>query len=254
MGISFSVSRLTEYYKRHGFAATLGRFSIEAKRRLFSRRMILFYCDLSALQQLWPEVPMHLSIEEHRRQSDISSQDLLQITSCWNPKLATQSIRTRFALGASLWLIRFEEKVAGYGWTLQGRTVEPHYFLLTPRDVHLFDFNVFPQYRGRGFNPLLVTEILRKLAPGGSRRAFIEAAEWNQAQLRSLRKTPFKRLGFARKFTIFRRTWVCFREHLGKAEIQYEYATIAGSSVETASEMELGVAGTSRDHIKDPQT
>jgi ribosomal protein S18 acetylase RimI-like enzyme len=227
MRTSVSVSRLTEYYKRHGVAATLGRFSIEAKRRLFSQRMVLFYCDLSTLPQLQPDIPMHLRIEEHPRQSDIRPQDLLQITTFWNPKLATQSIRTRFELGASLWLIRFEETVAGYGWTLQGRTVEPHYFLLTPRDVHLFDFNIFPQFRGRGFNPLLVTEVLRKLAPEGFRRAFIEAAEWNQAQLRSLRKTPFKLLGFARKFTIFHHTWVCFGDQLANAGIQYEYARIA---------------------------
>ena len=37
-------------------------------------------------------------------------------------------------------------------------------------------------------------------------RAFIEAAEWNQAQLSSLARTPFRRLGWARKVTILGRT------------------------------------------------
>jgi ribosomal protein S18 acetylase RimI-like enzyme len=114
----------------------------------------------------------------------------------------------RFGLGASLWLIKSHDKLAGYGWTLEGRTVEPHFFSLGHRDVHLFDFHVFPQYRGQGMNPTLVTSILRALTAEGAGRAFIEAAEWNQAQLSSLTKTPFRRLGMARKSTLFSRTLV----------------------------------------------
>ena len=79
--------------------------------------------------------------------------------------------------------------------------------------MHLFDFHVFPQYRGQGVNPLLVSYILRSLAAEGQGRAFIEAAEWNQAQLASLRRTPFRRLGSARKFTLFWYTMVCWDEN-----------------------------------------
>ena len=147
-------------------------------------------------------------MERHRNQTDLSPQDLQEITSFWNPKLARRNIKERFELGASLWLIKLEDQLAGYGWTLQGRTVEPHYFRLGPDDVHLFDFHVFPQYRGRGVNPSLVSYILRSLAAESHGRAFIEAAEWNQAQLASLRRTPFRRLGSARKFTLFRHTMV----------------------------------------------
>jgi GNAT superfamily N-acetyltransferase len=88
--------------------------------------------------------------------------------------------------------------------------MEPHYFPLGAHDVHLFDFHVFPRYRGRGMNPLLVRHILRRLAADGLGRAFIEAAEWNRAQLSSLGKTPFRRFGRARKWTVLRRTVVCW--------------------------------------------
>jgi hypothetical protein len=57
-------------------------------------------------------------------------------------------------------------------------------------------------------NPSLVGYILRSLAAESHGRAFIEAAEWNQAQLASLRKTPFRLLGWAQKLTILRRTIV----------------------------------------------
>ena len=92
---------------------------------------------------------------------------LQEMISFWNPKLAHQNMKERFGLGASLWLIKSRDKLAGYGWTLQGGTVEPHYFSLGQDDVHLFDFHVFPQYRGQGMNPFLVTSILSNL---GKRR------------------------------------------------------------------------------------
>jgi GNAT superfamily N-acetyltransferase len=121
-------------------------------------------------------------------------------------------MKGRFGKGALLWLIKSEDSLAGYGWTLQGHTVEPHYFPLGKGDVHLFDFHVFPKYRGKGLNPFLVTHILRSVSADGGKRAFIEAAEWNKAQLSSLGRTPFRRLGWARKLTIFRHTIVCWVE------------------------------------------
>jgi ribosomal protein S18 acetylase RimI-like enzyme len=236
MAISASISRLTVYYKRHGCGSTLRRFSIAARRTLFSSRMVLFYCDLSTLSSSTSEMPSRLKVERHRSQADISPQDLQEITSFWNPDLARRNINHRFELGASLWLIKFEDKLAGYGWTLRGRTVEPHYFRLGQDDVHLFDFHVFPQYRGRGLNPHLVNHILRGVAAECQRRAFIEAAEWNQAQLASLRRTPFRRLSSARKFTIFDHTIVCWaRDEAMEQKNAFKNAPLAAAGSKQTS-------------------
>jgi len=208
MGFSTSISRFADYHRRNGFRAAIRRIGLAARRSLFSNRMILFYCDLSALTSSTTDLPSSLKLERKRNAAEISQQDLQQITSLWNPKLAQRNMQERFGLGASLWLIMFEDQLAGYGWTLQGCTVEPHYFRLGPDDVHLFDFHVFSQYRGQGLNPFLVTQILHNLSGECYGRAFIEAAEWNQAQLASLRRTPFRHLGSARKLTLFRHTMV----------------------------------------------
>jgi GNAT superfamily N-acetyltransferase len=212
MSISASISRVGAYYKRHGIAATVTRFALAGRRALFSNRMVLFYCDLSTLTSSAVALPNRLKVERHTSQSDITADDLQQITSFWNPDLARRNISERFRLGASLWVIRFEGRLAGYGWSLQGRTVEPHYFLLGQDDIHLFDFQVFPQYRGQGINPLLVGHILQNLALNGRGRVFIEAAEWNRPQLASLRRTPFRRLGLASKISLLRRTIVSWDE------------------------------------------
>jgi len=208
MAISASISRLTAYYTRHGVGATILRVGLAAKRTLLSSGTVLFYSELFTQHSPTLDLPDFLKVERCRNQSELSPWDLREIISFWNPKLAGRNIKQRFGQGASLWLIKFKGELAGYGWTLQGQTVEPHYFRLGPDDVHLFDFHVFPQYRGRGLNPLLVNFILASLSAECRGRAYIEAAEWNQAQLASLRRTPFQRFGSARKFTILRRTMV----------------------------------------------
>jgi ribosomal protein S18 acetylase RimI-like enzyme len=165
--------------------------------------MVIFYCDLDNPSLPAFAIPSSFKIERVMSETALSQQDRDAIVNLWNPELARHNMSERFAKGAALWLVKAENLLAGYGWKLQGRSIEPYYFPLGPKDVHLFDFHVFPQYRGQGINPLLVAAILRSLATNGRGRAFIEAAEWNEAQISSLRKTPFERLGLARSFTVF---------------------------------------------------
>jgi ribosomal protein S18 acetylase RimI-like enzyme len=210
MTISTAVSRFADYYRRKGFGATIQRAGVAVKRSLFASRSVLFYCDLAMQAGPPRDLPGFLKVERKTSSADLCNEDVQEMTSFWNPKLAHQNMKERFDLGASLWLIKSRDKLAGYGWTLQERTVEPHFFPLGQDDAHLFDFHVFPTFRGQGINPSLVTHILRTLAADGARRAFIEAAEWNQPQLSSLKKTPFRRLGVARKLTILGRTIVWY--------------------------------------------
>ncbi len=220
MGIADSISRATEYYSRHGLGATIRRAGVAARRALFSNRMLVFYCDLPLQTPRPVKIPSSVRVDRLIKETELRQQDLEDITSFWNPKRARRNIKERFAKGASLWLIKSEEKVAGYGWTLQGCTMEPYYFPLAPEDLHLFDFHVFPQYRGQGMNPLLVISILDNLSINCRGRAFIEAAEWNEAQLRSLQKTPFHRLGVARSGTIFSHTFVSWVDQTAPEPLQ----------------------------------
>jgi ribosomal protein S18 acetylase RimI-like enzyme len=147
-------------------------------------------------------------VERKKSSEELSPEDLQGMTSVWNPQLVQQTMQERFDLGASLWMIRSHDKLAGYGWTLQGRTVEPHYFPLGQDDVQFLDFHVFPKHRGRAMDWFLITQILHRLAAEGLGRAFGEAGEWNQASISSFKMTPFRRLGVARKLTILGRTFV----------------------------------------------
>ena len=141
-------------------------------------------------------------------QEEIDREDWQTITNFWNPELTRRNFSKRFEKGAVVWLIRSDDKLAGYGWTLASGTVEPHFLPFGPDDVHLFDFIIFPEFRGRGINPLLVTYILDQLTAEHRTRAYIEAAEWNSSQLISLGKTGFHLLGVAHKLSFFGRTFV----------------------------------------------
>src|ERR1700722_3412082 len=95
MSIFSSASRVSDYFKRNGWWATIRRVGLAVQRVLFSSRMVLFYCDLSALESP-AALPDFLSVERHRNQADLSPQDLQEITSFWNAELAHRRIKERF--------------------------------------------------------------------------------------------------------------------------------------------------------------
>jgi ribosomal protein S18 acetylase RimI-like enzyme len=211
MSLFSPISRVISYGKRNGLWATVRRFRLAGERALFANRMALFYCDLPALTASKSGLAPSLKVERYANQRDLIPGDLKEITSFWNPGQARRNIDERFRLGALLWLIKFKNELAGYGWTLQGRTVEPHYFPLGENDIQFLDFHVFPKFRGRAIDWCLMTYILYQLAAEGKARAYGEAAEWNKASLSSFAMSPFRRLGWGKKYTILGRTivWWC---------------------------------------------
>jgi len=208
MAVSESICRLRAYRERNGLSATVRRAWLAAERALFFRHCVLFYCDLSSLKGPAPDLPTSLTVERKRSSSELASDDLETMTSFWNPELATRNIKERFELGASLWLIKSNGRLAGYEWTLKGGTVEPHYFPLGADDVQFLDLQVFPKYRGRAIACFLMTHILHTLAAEGLVRAFGEAAEWNTASLSCYAMTAFRVLGRASKFPLFGHTLI----------------------------------------------
>jgi hypothetical protein len=212
MSFSSPISRVTSYLARHGLGATLRRAGVAAKRAVFARRMVVYYCDLAKQAGSPARIPNSMKLERLTRFADLSPQDLGAMTSFWNPKEAHYNIVHQFEQGALLWLIKSGEDLAGYGWTLLGRTMEPYYFRLGVDDVQLFDFYVFPQFRGRALHWVLTTYILKTLAAEGCVRAFADTAEWNDAQIASFKMTPFKRLGMVRSFTFLGRNYISWLE------------------------------------------
>lgn len=202
------IQRIWGYCQRYGFRATAKRVFLSLKRALRGNRMVLFYCDLACCGIVTVGETEQAKVERKYSDLDLDPCDMQQIIELWNSKLMKQQIAGRFSQGATLWLFKLHGKLAAYGWTIVGHPIQPHFLPFASGDVHLFDFFVFPEYRGRGINVSLVIYILRELALEKRNRAFIESAEWNRAQLASLRKTPFIYFGCAQKLVIFGKTIV----------------------------------------------
>jgi hypothetical protein len=205
--VSFTtaLSRATEYYRRHGFAATLQRAGVSVKRAFLTGRMVVFYCDLASRKIPPMQAPAGCCVQRVRTLEELGSDRFQAMTSFWNPKLAQQNIRERFERGASLWLVESNDQLAGFGWSLEGDAIEPYYFPLGAKDVQLFDFYIFPGSRGGTLYWLLTNHILRTLAAEGWSRAFADTHEWNQAQLAAFRMTPLRALGSVKTYRLFGR-------------------------------------------------
>jgi ribosomal protein S18 acetylase RimI-like enzyme len=203
MEIAALTSRFAAYYSRHGLRATTRRAGLALRRALFFNRQVIFYCDLASQASPQEPLPSLLKVEKKSGFDELSSQELHELIEFWNPKLARGRMEERFAKAASLWLIKSNETLAGYGWTLRGSSIAGYYFPMGERDVQFFDFHIFPKFRGRAIDWFLMTHILQRLATEGGGRAFAEAAEWNRASLSSLASTVFHPLGSVRHLTVF---------------------------------------------------
>jgi RimJ/RimL family protein N-acetyltransferase len=212
MVLSASISRLISYYQRHGVAATLSRAAGAIRRSLFSQGMIVFCCDLATRPVPPPDMPSSLNVRRLNTYAELSPEDLQALTSFWNPKQAHRNIKERFEKGASLWLIRSGNILAGYSWTLRGCTIAEYYFPMAQDDVQLFDFYIFPKFRGRAILWFLITVILNALREEGVSRVFGDVADWNQASLSFYKTVPFQRLGRAKTITIFGRSFVSWAD------------------------------------------
>jgi ribosomal protein S18 acetylase RimI-like enzyme len=175
--------------------------------------MVIFYYDFPppCKRVISDPIPAEFTVDRKNAQDEMNQADLGRILNFWNPEIARRSMSERFEAGASLWLIRHEGQLAGYGWTLTGGTMRGYFVPLGTEDVHLFDFLVFPEFRGRRVNPTLVRCILEALGHEAKSRAYIEVAEWNEPELKSLRRTSFQLLGMARKANFSSRTIVEWR-------------------------------------------
>jgi ribosomal protein S18 acetylase RimI-like enzyme len=215
-----TIHRFGYFARREGCMAVVKRALLGLRRTFTGDRQVLFRCALSNFNPECFQLGEQEQVQRIDRASELATEDLEQMTRAWYPPAVRRQVSERFAHGAVLWLFRSGPALAGYGWTLRGRTIEPYFFPLRNNEAHLFDFFVFPEFRGRRINLILMTMIFRQLAEEGADCAFIETAEWNTPQLRSLRRLPFERIGCARVFRLLGRTVVVWSEAFQRERIE----------------------------------
>ncbi len=204
----FLLTRLIRYYRRNGVTRTIWEVLKKIKKALFTKPEILYFVDLVTRQRKAHTLPDNFTIQCFRSEEEISSQDLNILFEHIGEKIVRYDVKERFGKGALLWLMKVDGTLAGYIWSISGRTIRPHYFPLTDKDVSLFDNYIFEECRGQGINPQLINYVLDELQSEGLIRVFIETNKTNSSEIRSLAKTDFKIFGVARKYHAGKRRFV----------------------------------------------
>jgi ribosomal protein S18 acetylase RimI-like enzyme len=198
-----TAERALFYLKSEGILSSIKRALVLLRRTFIDNKMCLFAVDLSETTSEIPEIALGVKIERMMRIAQISEDDMPRLLGNFGRSARKMQINERLKRGANLWLAKCNGKLAGYGWSIQATTIEPYYFPLTDQDVHLFDYHVFPEFRGNGINVYLVEFMLSSLKKERVKRAFIETRIWNTAERRSLQKTSFHQMGICRKLVLF---------------------------------------------------
>jgi ribosomal protein S18 acetylase RimI-like enzyme len=152
----------------------------------------------SELQQITTDIlllPQEYLVDSWNRE-DTSERNIFEVFYKYQDEnIVKEKIISRFKRGAELWTIQVSKQIAGFVWSIRGTTIKPYFFPLGPNDVHLFDNEIFPPFRGKGLNSILIDSVLLELKKKGILRAFIETRNWNIAEINSLSKTKLKIFG-----------------------------------------------------------
>lgn len=211
MSVKMFIHRIIRYFKRHGLFATGKRFFEKFWWDVIRRRNIIYYVELTKCSLQEFELPEHYAIECKKTGEDIISSELETLYSYRGEKIVQNQMQDHFSKGAYLWLIKNDGQVVGMVWMIREHTLKPYYWPMMPGDVHLFDNEIFPDYRGRGINAVFLNGLVVELKDMGLVRAFIETRIINVSERKSLKKTLFVELTTARKWHFLNRDFTSFK-------------------------------------------
>ncbi len=197
MAKHFLFYRIVRYYKANGLTKTLRRSFEMLWQKTFRKRFVIFFVELTKLNGVEIRMPQNFAVECRKNAGEITKDEFESLTHYGGERIIRYELKNRFGKGAYLWLMKVDGKDVGMVWTIRQKTLKPYYWPMTPNDVHLFDNEVFRDYRGQGINPFLINYVVFELKKKGVIRAFIETSEINKPEIRSLSKTSFTELGRA---------------------------------------------------------
>ena len=205
------MTRLIQYYRTNGLVGSFKRIQERIWIDYFCRNEVLYSVDLQHAHIPVPEIPPQYTVVERISQDEITNTELETFLHYREEKWVKPHHKERFEKGATLWIVNSGGKPCGFVWSVKGRTIGSHYFIFTENDTHLFDNEIFHDFRGQGINTYLLLSVLHRLKAGGTDRVHIETKVKNVPERFSLRKTPFIPYAVASKVRIPGHSIVCWR-------------------------------------------
>lgn len=206
------MKRIIRFYKAFGLREVFYQGFTRGLRALFPPKMHLVYARLDELCEKSPYEIENRSIKPYSSFDEIPGEVVREIIvegTVYNRPIVNREFFIEFCSrffreGGVLWLFNFNKKYVGYVWTILGGGISRfHLFPIIPEDALLLGAEIFPDYRGRGFNAMFHDMVLRELRKSGVERIYTGILVNNCASIRSYGKTIFRPLGIVRRRELF---------------------------------------------------
>lgn len=174
-----------------GAAARVARAGVRLARDLARRGASWVYARRGV--SVYEATPLTGAAERGHASARVIEADLgtllksAQFTSEGDRRTILQAATARFRTGDKCYLVLEGERVAGFGWV----ATRPEFMVTEvglplpfgPSEFVLYDFVVFPQWRGRGLYPALLRGIR---ALNADKTLWIFAEHWNRASVKGI--------------------------------------------------------------------
>ena len=185
------IYRLNRYYKENGFVKTFRHILSRAGEKLCLPPYVLFTCDLRKDVSPLPSLPEGYEVLCRGASEELTEEERQLINKNRGTSKTQKDLAERFGKGSKLWLLKRSGCTVGMIWSLEAATVRPYFWILQPGEAHLYDNEIFFDYRGKGFNSILLRSVVARLREHGLNRLYIETLKTNAPEQRSLMKNGF---------------------------------------------------------------
>ncbi len=203
------IKKIVWYCKTYGVTQLVAQGATRLRHSLLPYPTLLFVADCPQPGKTITSFPENVSVTHYKRIQDIPADDFAEFASRkGGGDILTNLLKKHLTDDAQLWLIKKDEVLAGYHFTMMGeKGPSPTFpfFPRTGREPVLFAGEVFPGFRGRSIGPTLIKHTLSQLGRDGATHAYCGTFTWNTPSIRCLQKTDFYLLGRARHFKLFGR-------------------------------------------------
>lgn len=192
--------------RKYGFLGFCEQIIMRTIAALAQNAEVLFSVDAADIDPHAVVLDGMISVESFTDIDKIRSQDLEKLALHMGSNgLLRRELRRFFSRRGVFWLARYSGEPAGFHWSIRAGMEGFYFFPMYERDAVLVSSQVFPEFRGRGVNPQMIQHILVELKKEGVTRMYISCKVDNKANLRSIPKTSFRRIGTVREFRFFGR-------------------------------------------------
>ena len=199
------LKRFMNYYQKNGILRTFCRLFTKPYQSLFKSKIVLIYATPGEVDDTVLILPPGINIECKKTYDEALQPEMKKVINHWEKENMMDIVIERFDKGAILWILKLDDDIAGFSWSITGKTIIPWYIPLTPHDAYVLDTAIFEEYRGRGLHPPLANYILGMLKKQGATRSVAEIGTWNKAALSIKEKSYYRKFSEVRKYRVFDR-------------------------------------------------